>query len=52
VPNAYSVLLVSSDVANVPSGSSKANESEDIEPGWYELGGLTHEGRWVIVRDA
>ena len=52
VPKMYSVLLASSDEANVPSGSSKANESEDIEPGLYESGGLTHEGRCVIVREA
>ena len=39
-------------MASEPSGSSKANEREDTEPGEYDEGSFTHEGRWVIVRVA
>jgi hypothetical protein len=51
-PKAKSCLVWSRAWAPVPSGSSKEKVREDDVPERYVEGSLTHEGFWVIMREA
>ena len=48
----YRYLSASIILSLLPSGSSNATEREEVEPELYELGGWTHPGCCVTMREA
>ena len=51
-PKANNVLCCRRCWAPVLSGSWNVNEREEVEPGAYVSGLQTHDGFWVMMREA